>query len=55
MGFDPGAVAAGHFGIQIMRERAEAIGARLYINSAPDDGTEIHLIWQANGVGIGDN
>ncbi|MCB9461564.1 MAG: response regulator [Anaerolineaceae bacterium] len=55
VGFDPGAVAAGHFGIQIMRERAEAIGARLYINSAPDDGTEIHLIWQANGVGIGDN
>ena len=49
VGFNPETVSTGHFGLQIMRERAEAMNASLEINSAPDEGTEIHLIWQANG------
>jgi signal transduction histidine kinase len=31
----------GHFGLVGMRERAEAIGARLTIDSAPGAGTEV--------------
>ena len=32
-GFDPNAVPAGHLGLIIMRERAEAVGAKLEINA----------------------
>jgi len=31
------------FGLQIMRERAERIGARVSVNSAPGHGTEVVL------------
>src|SRR5213075_2846988 len=43
-GFDRGAYAAGkngHFGLLGMQERAHKIHARLDINSAPDQGTEV--------------
>lgn len=45
-GFDPGDPAAssttdGKFGLQIMAERAEAIGARLDVRSAPGAGTQV--------------
>lgn len=38
-------VAAGHFGLSIMRERADAVGAALAIDSQPGHGTEITLRW----------
>jgi PAS domain S-box-containing protein len=45
-GFDPGAVTADHLGLKIMRERAEAIGARLSIYSEPGDGTQVSVVWE---------
>ena len=46
MGFDPTAVTADHLGLKIMRERAEAIGAKLTIYSEPDEETQISVNWQ---------
>jgi signal transduction histidine kinase len=40
-GFDPGRVAGDHYGIVGMRERADAIGARLTILSRPGRGTSV--------------
>ncbi len=45
-GFDPGAVTADHLGLRIMRERAEAIGARLTVYSEPGEGTQVSVVWQ---------
>ncbi len=46
-GFDPAQPAAsGHYGLGMMRERAEAVGARLTVTSAPGHGTEITVHWQ---------
>jgi signal transduction histidine kinase len=42
-GFDPSAVPAGHLGLTIMRERAEAVGARLSIDTSPGSGTDLRL------------
>ncbi|HSV85050.1 MAG TPA: PAS domain S-box protein, partial [Levilinea sp.] len=44
-GFDPSTVTADHLGLKIMRERAEAIGAKLTIYSEPGEGTQISIIW----------
>lgn len=44
-GFDPKRTAEGHYGLGIMRQRAEAIGARLTIVSQPGQGTEITIDW----------
>jgi PAS domain S-box-containing protein len=44
-GFDPTSVAREHLGVGIMRERAEAIGATLGVDSQPGCGTQIVLIW----------
>jgi two-component system sensor histidine kinase UhpB len=41
VGFDIGKVAANSYGLRIMRERAEAVGARLAVDSAPGRGTRI--------------
>lgn len=38
-GFDPARVARGHWGLEIMRERATSIGAHLRVLSAPGRGT----------------
>jgi signal transduction histidine kinase len=38
-GFDPARVPAGHFGLAIMRERAERFGGRLGVESSPGGGT----------------
>ncbi|MGL4649977.1 MAG: GAF domain-containing protein, partial [Caldilineaceae bacterium] len=46
-GFDVGAAQPGHFGLQIMRERAVAIGAHFDIESRPGAGTRIRLEWHA--------
>jgi signal transduction histidine kinase len=45
-GFDAASVDGGHFGLHIMHERAEAIGAALHIESQPGHGTAITVTWQ---------
>lgn len=45
IGFDPDAIPTGHFGLAIMRERAEAIGARLGVKTAKGGGTRIGVHW----------
>jgi PAS domain S-box-containing protein len=42
-GFDPDTVPGGHLGLEIMRERAEAVGAELSVTSAPGHGTTMRL------------
>jgi signal transduction histidine kinase len=44
-GFDPAQVPPGHYGLNIMQERAEAIGALLSITSQVGHGTEIKISW----------
>ena len=44
-GFDPSTTRDDSHGIQIMRERAEAIDAELIIESAPRQGTSVQLTW----------
>ncbi|MBN1667562.1 MAG: PAS domain S-box protein [Anaerolineales bacterium] len=45
VGFEIANVTAEHLGLKIMRERAEALGARLSIYSAPGEGTQISVTW----------
>ena len=40
-GFDPAEVSGDHYGLVGMRERADAIGARLWVDSRPGGGTRI--------------
>jgi signal transduction histidine kinase len=44
-GFDPSRIPAGHLGIGIMRERAQAIGASLRVDSLQDQGTRVVVQW----------
>ncbi len=44
-GFDPERIASGHYGLSMMRERAEAVGALLSVTSRPGHGTEIAISW----------
>ena len=46
VGFDPAAVPADHLGTKIMRERAEAIGAKYSLYSEPGEGTQISVTWE---------
>jgi signal transduction histidine kinase/streptogramin lyase len=46
-GFDPAAVPPNHFGLRIMRERAEACGARISIYAEPNEGTQITVSYPA--------
>jgi signal transduction histidine kinase len=45
-GFDPSTVTADHLGLKIMRERAEAAGAKLTLYSEPGEGSQITVFWQ---------
>lgn len=46
-GFDAGQPAAsGHYGLVMMRERAEAVGAQMTITSRPGHGAEVTLLWR---------
>jgi signal transduction histidine kinase len=45
LGFDPEQIMAGHYGLSMMRERAEAVGAQLTITSQPDHGAELIMRW----------
>jgi signal transduction histidine kinase len=42
-GFDTARREAGHFGIEIMRERAESIGGHFDLTSTPDSGTRVRV------------
>jgi PAS domain S-box-containing protein len=46
VGFDLAAIPPNHLGLRIMRERAEAIGARLNIYSEPGEGTQVTVLWE---------
>jgi ligand-binding sensor domain-containing protein/signal transduction histidine kinase len=48
-GFEADKVSADHLGLNIMRERAAAIDARLEIASEPGRGTDVTLIWRSKG------
>jgi len=43
-GFAPAEAQAGHLGLVSMRERAEAVGGRCTITSAPRRGTTVHVV-----------
>jgi two-component system nitrate/nitrite sensor histidine kinase NarX len=45
MGFNPEETFAGHYGLSMMRERAEAAGAQLSVTSQPGHGTEFFMRW----------
>ena len=47
-GFDPALVGGDKMGLQIMRERAQAIGAKLTIESAPGRGATVTVDWQVD-------
>ena len=49
IGFDTKRVKPMTLGLRIMRERAEAIGADLCINSEPGSGTCVAMTWQKKG------
>jgi PAS domain S-box-containing protein len=44
-GFDPEQTSSGHYGLSMMRERAEAVGALLAITSRPGQGSELTIHW----------
>jgi two-component system nitrate/nitrite sensor histidine kinase NarX len=44
-GFDPERTTSGHYGLSMMHERAEGVGARLSITSQPGQGTELTIRW----------
>jgi signal transduction histidine kinase len=45
-GFDVHAIEGGHFGVQIMGERAASVGANFVIDTHPGEGTEIQVTWR---------
>jgi signal transduction histidine kinase len=54
-GFDLNDVPAGHMGLDIMRERADAIGAAVTIASRPGAGTSITVDWPLQGTTLNEN
>lgn len=46
-GFSPDQVTSDHFGLRMMRERIEASGGLLRIESNPDEGTVLYAEWPA--------
>jgi PAS domain S-box-containing protein len=49
LGFDPERTTSGHYGLGMMHERAEAVGALLSITSQPGHGTGLTLHWTEGG------
>ncbi|MBN1286249.1 MAG: GAF domain-containing sensor histidine kinase, partial [Anaerolineae bacterium] len=45
-GFDPDDIPAGHFGLSIMQERAEKVGAAFEAASRPGQGAQIRVTWE---------
>jgi len=52
-GFDPDGVTPHHLGLEIMRERAAAVGAGSTIASEPGQGTEVSVTWEDACRGTG--
>ena len=48
-GFDPEGIPPESLGLGIMRERAEAIGATLKVESEIGYGTEVMVVWTEDG------
>lgn len=48
-GFDPNAVSPDHLGLSIVRERSQAIGATLRIESQVGIGTIVEVVWSSGG------
>jgi two-component system nitrate/nitrite sensor histidine kinase NarX len=44
-GFNPSSIPSGHFGLSMMKERAETVGAELKITSDPGQGSTISFAW----------
>jgi signal transduction histidine kinase len=44
VGFAPGAVGKGHFGLESIRQRARLLGGRLSIDSSPGVGTAVQVV-----------
>ena len=44
-GFDPEQTDPGHYGLKMMSERTEAVGAQLSVTSQPGQGTELKVRW----------
>lgn len=53
-GFDSDAVSPHHLGLTIIRERAQAIGAVLHLESRSDSGTQVCITWIAESKGQGE-
>lgn len=51
-GFDLAAVSGDHFGLGIMKERAENIGAKIEVNSEVGSGTRVEVFWELDGSGV---
>ena len=49
-GFDPDQIVTGHYGLSMMREHAEGVGAQLSITSQPGHGTELMIHWRQPGT-----
>jgi ligand-binding sensor domain-containing protein/signal transduction histidine kinase len=49
-GFAMDQIPADHFGLSNMRERAQAIGAQIEINSQPGKGTLLRTTWQGKAI-----
>ena len=46
-GFDPTCVLPGRLGLNIMQERAQAIGGSLAVDSEPGSGTHVTVVWES--------
>ncbi len=44
-GFKMDCIPTSHFGLEIIRERAAAIGATFHLNSIPGQGTYLNIVW----------
>jgi signal transduction histidine kinase len=44
-GFNTKEIFSGHYGLGMMRERAEDVGALLSVTSQPGHGTELSIRW----------
>jgi len=50
---DPSHIPSGHFGLGMMRERADALGATLALDSHVGEGTVVRIAWQETAVPAG--
>jgi len=54
-GFDSAVFPADHLGLRIMRERAQAVGAALLVESVPGEGTQVRVVWQGSELPHGED